>query len=491
MSDQQLRDRVFSSIRWTVAARALVQLTTWPMTIVVMRLLAPTDYGLVAMATIVTGFLALFNELGLGAAIVQARSMSRQTIEAISGAVLFLNLALLLALWLLAPLLAHVFEEPRVVLVTRMLGLQLLVAGWMVVPQALMERELRFREVSVAMMAGQFASLATTFAGAWSGWGVWALVAGNLANLVVRLSMTLYFHRGPVRPRWDLAEVKPFAGFGSNIVGARLLWYFSGQADSAIVGRVLGSALLGAYSVAGLIALMPVDKAMEALNKVSFPTFARMQDDMDRLRQTYLRLAKLVSLYAFAACGGIAAIATVFVPVVLSEKWSNAAPVLTLMAAIAPLRMLAFVHHTVVTSVGRPTLATRDLALTAVLVPLGVWVGSHWGLTGAAWGWIVTFPVCYLYSAWQVAFALAIPLRTILGTLAPPLVSAIAMFGACRLWADSAWAGALNGWLSLGAQVVLGGATFLGVMAIIARAYLLDSWEFVRSVARPGAQAPA
>src|SRR5580700_4900859 len=111
MSDPSLKRLALSGVRWTVSARVVVQLVTWPATIVVMRLLNPHDYGVVAMSTIVIGFVSLFGEPGLAAGLVQTQALREDTSRAASGVILLLNLVLLTALMLAAPGIATWFRE--------------------------------------------------------------------------------------------------------------------------------------------------------------------------------------------------------------------------------------------------------------------------------------------------------------------------------------------------------------------------------------------
>ena len=153
MSDDQLKLRTLSGVRWMVAARFIVQAITWPMTILVMRLLHPHDYGVVAMSTIVIGFVALFGEPGLAAGLVQTQVLREDTSRAASGVILLLNLALLTALMLGAPTIATWYREPQLTLVIRVASLSLLSTAIATVPQALLQRNLRFRELALALVA--------------------------------------------------------------------------------------------------------------------------------------------------------------------------------------------------------------------------------------------------------------------------------------------------------------------------------------------------
>ena len=234
-----MRQAALSGARWTVASRVGLQLVTWPITIIVMRLLEPGDYGLFAIALLFTGFIALFSELGLGVALVQASVVDEPMARAASTLVLLLNGAVALAIFIVAPWVAEMYDTPGVALVMQVLTLDLLLGAFAAVPQALLERQLQFRSISLAHMAGGIAGAATTLTAALSDAGVWALVAGTLVMSLVRSSLAIWFHGRPIWPgRIRLATVRPMVRVSSQVLIGRVLWYWYGQADQFVLGRL-------------------------------------------------------------------------------------------------------------------------------------------------------------------------------------------------------------------------------------------------------------
>jgi teichuronic acid exporter len=226
MSADQLKRRALSGVRWTVSARFIVQLITWPSTILVMRLLHPHDYGVVAMSTIVIGFVALLAEPGLAAGLVQTQHLDEDTSRAASGVILLLNLALLALLVLGAPAIAAWYREPQLTLVIRVASLSLLCTAIATVPQALLQRNLRFRESALALMAGALVGILVTVACAFLDYGVWALVTGSLVTSLVTSLVIIYYNGAVVWPDFSkgLAPVRHLLHFSAHVVGGRLLW---------------------------------------------------------------------------------------------------------------------------------------------------------------------------------------------------------------------------------------------------------------------------
>ncbi|MDP1691466.1 MAG: oligosaccharide flippase family protein [Burkholderiaceae bacterium] len=482
-----LRQAALSGARWTVAARIGLQLVTWPITIVVMRLLAPADYGLFAIALVVTGFITLFAELGLGVALVQAPELTPAQARMASSLVILLNGLIAAALVLLAPLVATVFEEPGVTAVIQVLTLELLFAAFAAVPMALLERALKIREVSIAQMAAGICGAAVTLAAALLDAGVWALVAGSLSAGFVRSAGLIAFHGRLVWPgALDLGSLRPMIRVSGQVLAARVLWYWSGHADQMVLGRILHASILGLYNVAAQLAMLPAGKAMEAVNRVAFPILSRLRGEAAGLQDMHRRITALLALYGFGICWGLGAVAPEFVLAILGQKWQPAAVPLAVLALVAPLRMLCAFHNTVVTAAGVPQVATRELLLASVLMPLAVGLGA-WlqGLHGASLAWLLAYPVVYLFSSRLTSRAIGLGFLVSMRPLAAPLMAGLAMLVAVEA-SRRAMGAELTVLLRLPVEVAVGAMAYLGVLWLVARRLLLETWSLALELVRPG-----
>jgi teichuronic acid exporter len=493
MNDEQLKLRALSGVRWTVTARFIVQLITWPMTILVMRLLHPHDYGVVAMSTIVIGFVALFGEPGLAAGLVQTHVLREDTSRAASGVILLLNLALLTALMLAAPAIAAWYREPQLTLVIRVASLSLLSTAIATVPQALLQRNLRFRELALALVAGNLAGCLVTVTCAFLDFGVWALVIGSLVISFVTSVVIICYQRGVVWPDFSrgLEPVRHLVHFSAHIVGSRILWYWSFNLDLIILGRLVPSSAVGSYSVGSNLAAIPGDKVMDALNRVSFPTLSRMRTDLARFNSTTERLLRLLALFGFSIAWGIAAVAPEFVHVVLSDKWRLAVIPLVMLSIAAPIRMLWAFQNTVNVAVGSPAANTRVLMVSGVLLPIGILLGARAdGINGAAVSLVVIYPIVFLVSTFLSCRATG---RAMRDTLRQPVVPFIG--GVCMLIAVAGTRALLSARVPasalLGIETLIGAAAFLGAVRVIGPAVLADARALLRDLLRPGDQAAA
>ncbi|MEO0972268.1 MAG: oligosaccharide flippase family protein, partial [Pseudomonadota bacterium] len=245
---QSVGRRVISGFRWLALGRLAGQAGTWVVTLIVIRLLAPEDYGLMALATMVIGFFTLFEEFGLGAAITQREQLDHGQVGKVFGVVLVVNAVTALLLIALAPALAAFFDEPRLVPIVQALSIRFPMLALIVIPEAMLVRRMQFKRKAgvafVSMITGSLISLAFALSGA----GVWALVWGSVGATLVRSIGMNAAARYFTWPRFALRGLGDVVSFGGQVTINRVLWYFYAQADVFIIGRLLGKEVLGVYA---------------------------------------------------------------------------------------------------------------------------------------------------------------------------------------------------------------------------------------------------
>jgi O-antigen/teichoic acid export membrane protein len=282
-----------------------------------------------------------------------------------------------------------------------------------------------------------------------------------------------------------MATLRPMVKVSSHVIAVRALWYWSGQADQLVLGRMLHASALGLYNVAAQLAMLPAGKAMEVVNRVTLPVLSRLQDDGDGVRNTYRRLVGMLALYGMGVCWGLAAVAPEFVELVLGRKWLGAAVPLALLSLVAPLRMFCAFNNTVVTACGKPEAATRELLLASVLLPaavgLGAWVD---GLRGASLAWLMAYPAVYLVSTHLTASAIGLHRRHALSAVWRPLLAGLVMLGVVALLRHSLGTGVPVGG-RLAGGIAVGGLAYGVTIWLLARALVMDTRSLALDILRP------
>ncbi|HAN63412.1 MAG TPA: hypothetical protein DCQ79_06025, partial [Rhizobiales bacterium] len=276
-----LRTDVMTGLRWTAGARFLTQLITWAITLVVIRILSPSDYGLLSMATVFVAFLMILSDFGLGFAVIQRTEIDLLTLRKVFGAVVIVHGSAAVLLVVAAPLIASFFAEPRVEPIVRVLALQFVVAAFAVIPDAQLQRRMEFRRRSLLDLSGAIVSSVATLVLALAGKGVWALVAGSLLTQTWRTIGLNSIAPFGYWPLFTFGGLRPLMKFGWRLIASQVLWFFFTQIDIIIAGKWLGKELVGFYAIAMHLASLPNQRIAGIINQVAFPAFARIQDDID------------------------------------------------------------------------------------------------------------------------------------------------------------------------------------------------------------------
>src|SRR6516164_6528460 len=487
MSGPSLKRQALSGVRWMVSARLLVQLVTWPSTIIIMRLLNPRDYGLVAVATVFTEFVTVFSDPGLAAGLVQTHVLSDETSRAASALIAVLNLVLVGVLLLAAPSIAAWYHEPELAQIIPVASLSLLMTAIATVPQAQLVRNMRFREIALAMIAGSVAASLTTILCAILGLGVWSLVAGSLVLSGLRSTVIIGYNRSAVWPDYSrgFEPVRHLMHFSLHMLGNRILYYWSGNLDLMILGRLVHSTELGSYSVGANLAAIPGDKAMEAVNRVSFPTLSRLRQQRAQFNYTYERILRMLALYGFLVAWGLAAVAPEFVQVVLSQKWRFAVIPLAMLSIAAPIRMLTAFQNTVCNAAGIPQASAKVLGLTCLMLPIGILIGVRVaGINGAAAGCVVVYGILFFVSTLYTRRVTELDMRENFRRILVPLLAGTAML--IVTWALRALLfGQVPNAVLLGVEIVAAALTFLGTVHTIGPALLVEARALLSELLRP------
>ncbi|WP_028103256.1 lipopolysaccharide biosynthesis protein [Pseudoduganella violaceinigra] len=428
-----LQSEVARGVKWVAGAKLGSQVITWGITIYVMRLLLPTDYGLLAMATVLLGLLLMFSEVGLGPALVQRKEVSEQDFRKALGIIWLVNLLLFALANAAAPLVAAFYHEPRLQALVHALSSQFLLLPLVVLPDAQLQRDLAYRERSLIELGGAVGGSLVTLALALTGAGVWALALGTLASLLLRALALNCCAPSYWRPQWPGQGMGALLGFGGKMTAARLLWYCFMQADILIVGRVLGDQLLGLYSVSMHLASLPMQRITAILNQALFPVLARAQHDMPAIRAGVLQVLGYVGLLAFPMLWGMASVAPELVHVVLGPGWSGAVLPLQVLCLIMPFRALAQLLPTVTDALGQPGVGLRNVILGCTVMPPAFYLSSRWGIQGIAFAWLLVYPLVLMLNMRRMLKVIGLGAGDVVRRAGPAVLCAALMFGAVTL----------------------------------------------------------
>ncbi|NQX12433.1 lipopolysaccharide biosynthesis protein [Microbacteriaceae bacterium VKM Ac-2855] len=458
-------------------------------TVVLARLLDPSDFGLLAMVTAIVGVADLVRDFGLTGAIVQARTMS----ETVWRSVLWLSVALGIAGTIViaaaAPLIAMLYDEQRLIVLTLAVAPTLFVNALCMPLQAKVQRELKFGVLANIDVISMVIGVALSIVAGLLGWGVWSLVVLQGGALIYR-AIALWVAARPTfgRPRIS-REVIPLVSTGGSIFGVQLLNYAARNVDNVVVGQQLGAGALGQYSRAYALFLMPLQQLNGPLGRVALPVLSSLQDDGERYRR-YVRGALLVigylTLPTFAV---LSALAAPLVELLLGPQWSSAALILSLLSIAGIAQGIGNVQGWIYISLGRVHRQLIYYVVTRPIVIASFFVGVWWaGTEGLALLYGLVTLVLLVPGFWLAIRGTFVTGADIIVPVLRPALLVPFVFGA-------AWYLGQLGELPAIVHLILGGigALIPIALAMVIPAYRRDVgqiWAFVKQVRKPKKPAP-
>ncbi len=381
--------RVKSGVIWRSGSQLLSQLIAWTATFLVIRMLNPADYGMVAMTGVVLAFLDLFKGWGFASSLVRDEQTDRHRIGQAFAMLLLMNGALAALQLAAAPLAADYFHQPMVADLLRVQALFYLANPFTALGHALLVRRLNFKMQARIDLVAAVLSAFTALGCALAGLGVWTLVAApgmlwysRAAGYVVAAKLW------QIRPHFAFKGAGTMLRYGLAMIAVQLCWFVQSQADIFIGGRVLDAHALGIYTTALFLTQILATKFVPPLNEVAFAAYSRIQTRPEMIQSAFLKSIRLIMLVCMPFYFGLAATAQPLVETFLGPKWTATVHLVPILCAAMPLMTLQILFAPATNALGRPGLAVRTGLVGAALMATAFAIGIHWGATGLAWAWL-------------------------------------------------------------------------------------------------------
>jgi len=433
-----LTGKVRSGLRWGVLGGTVQQLASLATTVVLVRVLTPDEFGVVVAANVVVAMAAMFTYLGIRLAIVRTPTLDETTLWTLFWMSTGLGVLTSGGCVALAGFAADALGQPAAAPYLRVLGALILVQTLGGVPRAVLQREMRFRNIHVVELVAAAAQVTTAITAALSGLGAWSLVVGYVAHATV-LAVG-YWAAVRLRPRlkFDWSCARRQLRFGAGMWTSTSLIYVVRNADYWAVSRVLGGPTLGIYYVAYVLPDVLRQRLAWITNEVMLPSFAGIQSELPRLRSIYERALGLHAAIGTPAMVGLGAISPVVVDVFFGARWSAAAAPMALVSIAVAAEFVTQPAQNLMIALGKTgAVVELQIGRAVVLVP-GVFIAVHLGGLVAvaavvAGSCIVTAIHAQLRCARLIQARSAQLLSLMLPTAGASLIMALAVFGVEKL----------------------------------------------------------
>jgi PST family polysaccharide transporter len=482
-----VRGKAATGVRWGLFNQGVQQVTKIAVTVLLTKLIAPHEFGLMGLATLVINLGSLVTGIGFGAALVQHPNLERRHVSAAMTGSAVTGIVLTAATILVAPAVAGYFDQPELHAVIVAVSVVFLLKSIENVPNDVLRRHLLFREfVLSSTIAGVVSGVAAT-AFALAGFGVWALVGYALLDATIATALAWIFamRAGVWRPSFslDARSTRELLGYSAYVTGGHILGYIQVNGDNFTVGKVLGATELGYYGLAFRVMVYPIERVADVLGSVAFPVFAAVRSDVARLRRGFLEAVRYVAVVCFPVTVGVAVTAPVLVPVVFGPKWVPAVATLQILAANGPRFALIRLNGNLWQAVGKPQWSLWTSIFGLPFYIAGFLIGAQFGITGVAFGLTAAGLVGLPLTLWLAGRAIAAPVTAILASVGRIALATLVM-AAAVLAADAVVPARAPDAARLVVMVLTGAAAYAACVWRLERDLVL---RLVQDVARRGA----
>lgn len=484
--DPALARQVKSGVIWRSGSQLLGQLIAWVSTFLVIRMLNPSDYGLVAMTGVVLTFLDLFKGWGFASSLIREERIDPHRIGQAFAMLLLMNGALATIQLAAAPLAASYFHQPMVADLLRVQALFYLANPFIALGHALLVRRLNFKMQARIDLVGAGLSACTALGCALAGLGVWTLVAApGMLWFSRAIGYVVAARLWQVRPRFAFRGAGTMLRYGLAMIAVQLCWFMQSQADIFIGGRVLEAHALGIYTTALFLTQILASKFVPPLNEVAYAAYSRIQTRPDMIQYAFLKSVRLIMLVCMPFYFGLAVTAQPLVETFLGAKWGATVHLVPILCAAMPMMTLQILFAPATNALGRPGMAVKTGLFGAALMSVAFGIGINWGAEGLAWAWLAGMSALLAVTVELSRPLIGVSRSGLFLAAAPGLAAAAAMAGVV-IGVD--WlAGDLGAGRKLALLVGTGALAYFGFLLAFARPIV----EEVLGLVRPRREAVA
>jgi len=458
---QKLKFNAISGVAWNAFGRISTQVIGYLFTFVLIRILLPGDFGLMAILLLFIGFMGILLDFGLGATIVQSQVITEKEINTIATLNLMVGIFLMLLFCFSASNIATFFKEPVLESLIYVISIGFGLNALSIVPRNLHIKKLLFKRVSIIELFSVGVSGLIAIWMALNGYGVWSLVFQYICKVVIETF--LYFAYSIQIPRlsFSFLAIKSHLKFSSTIFGSAMILHVADSLDSLLIGRVFNKSQLGFYNKSMMTSRMPTKMISSILTRVMFPSFSKIQNDVKRISNGFIKIHKLVIALTLPSMLLIAFYAEHIILLVAGEKWSPAIPIVQIFAIAGIARSIIALLGPVVLSLKLEKYIWRSALYKNGLLIIGTLIGINWGIKGVAIGKTVADFVFLIVFFHYIHLILKLPFKQIIQSLQKVFIAAfimLAFFFTLSFFIN---------WQSLNIELFIGAAGGLGIYFLV------------------------
>ena len=462
---------VISNLVWRFAERCGAQLVSFIVSIVLARILAPEDYGTIALVTVFTAILQVFVDSGLGTALIQKKDADEIDFSSVFYFNFVVCLILYLGMFAAAPFIADFYGDVTLVPVIRILSLTIVISGVKGIQQAYVSRNMLFKRFFFSTIGGTIFSAVLGIAMAYAGFGIWSLVAQQLSNTFIDTLILWITVRWRPTKSFSWTRLKYLLSFGWKLLVSSLLDTAYNNLRNLIIGKMYSSSDLAFYNQGDKFPKVIVTNINASIDSVLLPTMSSAQDDKERVKQMTRRAIKTSTYVMAPLMMGLAFCAEPIVSLVLTDKWFPCVPFLRIFCITYMFWPVHTANLNAINAMGRSDWFLR-LEITKKIMGMTILLSTMWfGVMAMAYSLLLSSVLSQIINSWPNRKLLGYGYLEQVRDFAPGILLAVIM-GICVYFISFLHLPTI---VTLLIQFIVGAAIYIGVSAILK----LEEFEYL------------
>lgn len=426
---ESLKQATTKGLFWSSVERFSNQGVQFVFSIILARLLSPSDYGIIAMVTIFFAVAQSFVDSGFSNALVRKTDRVEEDLSTCFYFNIGVGIIAYIVLFLIAPLVANFYNQPILSPIIRITGLGVILNSLCVVQQALFTIKIDFKSQAKITLSATVISGIVGILLAYQGYGIWALVWQGVASSIVRMGLLWFMSKWRPRTGFSKSSFNYLFGYGSKLLASGLLDTIYNNIYPIVIGKFYNPAQLGNYSRALGWAQLPSANITSILQRVTFPVLSAIQDDSLRLQNSYRRLLKLSAFIVFPLMMGLASMASPLIRVILTAKWDGCVLYLQILCFALMLYPIHAINLNLLQVKGRSDIFLRLEIIKKIIGVVILIITIPLGITAMCLGMVFSSIICLIVNTYYTSRFIDVGLLTQLKDLRIILINSIVMGG--------------------------------------------------------------
>lgn len=384
-----LKHQAVKGVMWSAVERFSVQGIQFILTIIIARLVLPSDYGLIAMLSIFLAIAQVFVDSGFSNALIQKRNRTEEDFSTVFYFNILVALLVYGVLYISAPFIASFYGEPELKIVTRWVGLNVVLSALLLVQRTRLLIVSDFRTLAKASLIAVIISGSIGVCLAWVGYGVWALVAQSLGNTFLNVILLWKFVAWVPKRTFSVDSFRELFAFGSRLLIGGLLHTIYLNLYTLVIGRFFNSSQVGYFNRSQTFAVFPATNLTDIVNRTMYPLLCELQKDEKALIHTFFNYLHSTVFIVFPLMIGLAVMSETLIEILLTKKWLPASSLMSILCIAYMWYPIMSFNWQLLNVKGRSDLSLKAEIIKKIGAFLILFVSIPWGMNAICWGLLV------------------------------------------------------------------------------------------------------